>query len=143
MACTNARDAVPTDDGAQSVQTSVEVSEQPDTLWGRTWVRLKAGWEVVDETLADFFGLNDSKYQWAVDEYFREHEEKQKRKEVRRKLRAERKAKHMAEEEIRIQSMETGGDNAEGDAGGVANTQSSDHELFDGADQRAVASPSA
>ena len=33
------------------------------------------GWAVVDETLGDFFGLNDSKYQWAVDEYFKEHEQ--------------------------------------------------------------------
>jgi hypothetical protein len=30
---------------------------------------------VVDETLGDFFGLNDSKYQWAVDEYFKQHEQ--------------------------------------------------------------------
>eukprot|EP00959_Pyramimonas_sp_CCMP1952_P262078 5480260-Pyramimonas_sp.AAC.3 len=29
----------------------------------------------MEEFLADFFGLNDSKYQWAVDEYFKTEEE--------------------------------------------------------------------
>lgn len=29
-----------------------------------------SGWNIVDEKLADFFGLNESKYQWAVDEYY-------------------------------------------------------------------------
>jgi hypothetical protein len=34
-----------------------------------------AGYHNLEETLADLFGLNDSKYQWAIDEYFQQEEE--------------------------------------------------------------------
>lgn len=36
----------------------------------KVYMPLSSGWNVVDEKLADLFGLNESKYQWAVDEYY-------------------------------------------------------------------------
>ena len=31
---------------------------------------MHAAWDVADEHLANFFGLNESKYEWAVREYY-------------------------------------------------------------------------
>jgi hypothetical protein len=38
-----------------------------------------AGFWELEEHLADMFGLNDSKYQWAVDRYFEEKKDKDDR----------------------------------------------------------------
>lgn len=44
---------------------------------GKVWV----GVEYVGDSIADFIGLNDSRYQWAIDEHFKQ---KDLREEARR-----------------------------------------------------------
>mmetsp|Transcript_16600 Transcript_16600/g.22899 ORF Transcript_16600/g.22899 Transcript_16600/m.22899 type:complete len:113 (-) Transcript_16600:198-536(-) len=91
------------------VPTDNQVKETPkiENFMSRSWIRICAGWEYFEEHLADFFGLNDSKYQWAVDEYFREHEERERR---RQQLLA-RRAAHLEQEDGVVASMEGGKEN--------------------------------
>ena len=45
-----------------------------------TYLSTSAAWDVADEHLANWFGLNESKYEWAVREYYwqkRQEEEEQ------------------------------------------------------------------
>jgi len=46
------------------VEARQNAAAKPTTLW----TRLQAGWEEVEDRLAEWFGLDQSKYQWAVDE---------------------------------------------------------------------------
>ncbi|GMH40398.1 hypothetical protein BSKO_08302 [Bryopsis sp. KO-2023] len=43
--------------------------ELPYWSWKRIGRAMADGWNYVDSRLADFFGLNTPKYQWAIDEY--------------------------------------------------------------------------
>lgn len=65
----------------------------------------------VEEHLADLFGLNQSKYQWAVDEYMYQERLKQERKRKRHAARREREG----EEAQSLSAME-GGSPAEEEA---------------------------
>eukprot|EP00217_Crustomastix_stigmatica_P009771 CAMPEP_0183812650 /NCGR_PEP_ID=MMETSP0803_2-20130417/51578_1 /TAXON_ID=195967 /ORGANISM="Crustomastix stigmata, Strain CCMP3273" /LENGTH=135 /DNA_ID=CAMNT_0026057491 /DNA_START=53 /DNA_END=457 /DNA_ORIENTATION=- len=69
-------------------QLPVRKRRHPMVAW------LLDSWECLEEHLADIFGLNDSKYQWAVDEYMYQ----QQQKEERRRKRRERKAARLAAE---------------------------------------------
>ena len=55
----------------------------------------------MEEHLADLFGLNDSKYQWAIDRFFEEKKEKEDEaafeEEVEEEIRQEKEAKLAAE----------------------------------------------
>mmetsp|Transcript_66029 Transcript_66029/g.137573 ORF Transcript_66029/g.137573 Transcript_66029/m.137573 type:complete len:91 (-) Transcript_66029:541-813(-) len=73
---------------------------QLPTAWGGfRWVgsKIYSGLETAGEYVADFLGLNDSHYQWAIDEYM-------KRKEEEEELAAEAEA----EERARIAELEEG-----------------------------------
>ncbi|KAL3152307.1 hypothetical protein ABBQ32_001378 [Trebouxia sp. C0010 RCD-2024] len=58
-------------------------TEHQHATWNRWTTVLKAlnhAWDVADEHLANWFGLNESKYEWAVREYYwqkRQEEEEQ------------------------------------------------------------------
>ena len=68
-------------------------------------------WEV-EEHLADVFGLNDSKYQWALDQFF----EEKKEAEDRAAFEAEEEEERMAQENARLaedaDKLEGGGSEA-------------------------------
>ena len=53
--------------------------------------RLSSGMEMVGEVFADFFGLNQSKFQWIIDQKEREDEERRERR-ARRAARREQAA---------------------------------------------------
>ncbi|KAG0616409.1 hypothetical protein M758_5G112900 [Ceratodon purpureus] len=52
----------------------VELGDRPDPPANSApnsatlWARLQTGWSEIEDQLAEWFGLNQSKYQWAVDE---------------------------------------------------------------------------
>lgn len=72
--------------------------------------------EYLGEHLADLFGLNDSKYQWAVDEHLARKRAKAERKALRRERREARAAAEAAR-------MEGGGSLEEGDGDGDVGKQ--------------------
>ena len=41
-----------------------------------------AAWDVADEHLANWFGLNESKYEWAVREYYWQKREEEEQNEI-------------------------------------------------------------
>ncbi|KAK3251773.1 hypothetical protein CYMTET_38899 [Cymbomonas tetramitiformis] len=60
--------------------SSTQIKDAPG-FWKGIWRQICTAAEYLEEHLADIFGLNDSKYQWAVDEHFRlKEEEEYKRK---------------------------------------------------------------
>mmetsp|Transcript_35859 Transcript_35859/g.78286 ORF Transcript_35859/g.78286 Transcript_35859/m.78286 type:complete len:134 (-) Transcript_35859:385-786(-) len=81
-----------------------EVSSESESRGARLWASICRGYHTLEELLADFFGLNDSKYQWAIDEYFKEEEERERR----RQLRAARRAQKQREEDGEYTAMEDG-----------------------------------
>mmetsp|Transcript_3989 Transcript_3989/g.6825 ORF Transcript_3989/g.6825 Transcript_3989/m.6825 type:complete len:128 (+) Transcript_3989:82-465(+) len=81
------------------------VSQPEPTRWSRLWSSICTRYHNLEETLADLFGLNDSKYQWAIDEYFQQEEEKEHKK----KLRAARREQKQREEDGEYTTIEQGG----------------------------------
>mmetsp|Transcript_2866 Transcript_2866/g.3224 ORF Transcript_2866/g.3224 Transcript_2866/m.3224 type:complete len:124 (+) Transcript_2866:109-480(+) len=98
-----------------SGDVDVEFSDQPfdsdsNSMCSRIWRRLVDWWEVIDEHLADLFGLNESKYQWAVDEVYyqqREEEKKARMREEAKERAAEQRMLHEGEELQAMEAQET------------------------------------
>lgn len=71
-------DTAPRNEGAHPEEPPlhvIDLSDRPDTSTksatkpaATLWTRLRTGWEEVEDRLAEWFGLDQSKYQWAVDE---------------------------------------------------------------------------
>lgn len=62
----------PPSEGPSSLAVDLECQPQPlvdsDPRPATFWRRLQTGWSEVEDRLAEWFGLDQSKYQWAVDE---------------------------------------------------------------------------
>ncbi|DBA81507.1 hypothetical protein WJX77_006300 [Trebouxia sp. C0004] len=63
---------------------------RPSTSGKRTgvWRALTTAWDVADEHLANLFGLNQSKYEWAVQEYY--WQKRQEDEQVKQAVRSSR-----------------------------------------------------
>ena len=68
-----ARD-VPAEISEEASPEGVDVNALPLTGWPAFKEKFLACFWELEEHLADLFGLNDSKYQWAVDQYMEERE---------------------------------------------------------------------
>ena len=68
-----ARD-VPAEISEEASPEGVDVNALPLTGWPAFKDKFLACFWELEEHLADLFGLNDSKYQWAVDQYMEERE---------------------------------------------------------------------
>eukprot|EP00644_Phytophthora_capsici_P002213 jgi/Phyca11/8313/fgenesh1_pm.PHYCAscaffold_27_\ len=66
------------------------------------------GMDFAGEVLANFLGLNESKYQWIIDAQVREEEEKQQRQLVKRQRRQLRLEQLLEEEQRKLQELEIG-----------------------------------
>mmetsp|Transcript_12831 Transcript_12831/g.39945 ORF Transcript_12831/g.39945 Transcript_12831/m.39945 type:complete len:142 (-) Transcript_12831:6-431(-) len=93
------------------------VAREADPSALSSFARSVHSWlEYLGEHLADLFGLNDSKYQWAVDEHLARKRAKAERKALRRERREARAAAEAAR-------MEGGGSLEEGDGDGDVGKQ--------------------
>ncbi|KAL3673515.1 hypothetical protein V7S43_001223 [Phytophthora oleae] len=74
------------------------------------WSGTKAfdGMDFAGEVLANFLGLNESKYQWIIDAQEREEEEKQQRRLVKRQRRQLRLEQLLEDEQRKLQELEIG-----------------------------------
>ncbi|KAG1684078.1 hypothetical protein DVH05_007918 [Phytophthora capsici] len=66
------------------------------------------GMDFAGEVLANFLGLNESKYQWIIDAQVREEEEKQQRRLVKRQRRQLRLEQLLEEEQRKLHELEIG-----------------------------------
>ena len=93
------------------------VAREADPSALSSFARSVHSWlEYLGEHLADLFGLNDSKYQWAVDEHLARKRAKAERKALRRERREARAAAEAAR-------MEGGGSLEDGDGDGDVGKQ--------------------
>ena len=69
-----ARNSVPAEISEEASPEGVDVNALPLTGWPAFKDKFLACFWELEEHLADLFGLNDSKYQWAVDRYMDERE---------------------------------------------------------------------
>jgi len=69
-----ARNPVPAEISEEASPEGVDVNALPLTGWPAFKDKFLACFWELEEHLADLFGLNDSKYQWAVDQYMEERE---------------------------------------------------------------------
>ena len=69
-----ARNSVPAEISEEASPEGVDVNALPLTGWPAFKDKFLACFWELEEHLADLFGLNDSKYQWAVDQYMEERE---------------------------------------------------------------------
>jgi len=68
--------------------------------------------EFAGEVLAEFFGLNQSKYQWVIDQMEREREEKAQAELEEQQRRELRRLAELKAEGASVHAMEAGGDTA-------------------------------
>eukprot|EP00210_Caulerpa_lentillifera_P001226 g1182.t1 len=57
------------EEGTATVKGSTETADEKDTIWRKLSRSFMKTWDMVENNVAGFFGLNESKYQWAIDEY--------------------------------------------------------------------------
>ncbi|ETI40494.1 hypothetical protein F442_13961 [Phytophthora nicotianae P10297] len=92
-------------------QTFSIYSEVPRIAWDWIcWSGAKTfdGMDFAGEVLANFLGLNQSKYQWIIDAQVRQEEEKQQRRLERSQQRQLRLEQLLEEEQRKLQELEIG-----------------------------------
>ncbi|KAG2769637.1 hypothetical protein PC129_g1031 [Phytophthora cactorum] len=92
-------------------QSSSMYSEVPRIAWDWIcWSGAKTfdGMNFAGEVMANFLGLNQSKYQWIIDAQAREEEDKQQRQLERRQRRQLRLEQLLEAEQRKLQELEIG-----------------------------------
>ena len=85
----------------------------PITGWAAVKQKIVACFWEVEEHLADIFGLNDSKYQFAIDEYMQKKQEEEDRAEYEAWEREQEEAKENERLAAEADALEGGGDGFE------------------------------
>lgn len=85
----------------------------PPTGWAAVKQKIVACFWEVEEHLADIFGLNDSKYQFAIDEYMQKKQEEEDRAEYEAWEREQEEAKENERLAAEADALEGGGDGFE------------------------------
>lgn len=105
---------------AEPVTLSRTVATQGVMSWDAPWRRSLWNWvcwsgaktydtlDFAGEVVANFLGLNTSKYQWMIDMHERELEDKQQRRLEARQRRQLRLQELLAQEQKQLQALETG-----------------------------------
>lgn len=104
-----ARNPVPGEISEEASPEGVDVNALPLTGWPAFKDKFLACFWELEEHLADLFGLNDSKYQTYVDEYFDEIKRKEDREAFERWEEAERQKEldaKLAEEQAKLEGGE-------------------------------------
>ena len=98
---------------AAETATNASTDLGPPTGWTAVKQKIVSCFWEVEEHLADMFGLNDSKYQFAIDEYMQKKQEEEDRAEFEEWERQQEEEKENERLAAEADALEGGGDGFE------------------------------
>ena len=98
---------------AAETATNASTDLGPPTGWTAVKQKIVSCFCEVEEHLADMFGLNDSKYQFAIDEYMQKKQEEEDRAEFEEWERQQEEEKENERLAAEADALEGGGDGFE------------------------------